>query len=182
MSFTSGPASLPRAGSINLITDQYGNGVANVSTLQLTGGARLIPGGTGATMALTPAYLSTTQLASSQILAASGVPVTVVPAQGNGVAVVVLNSWYTSIAGTTAYVSGVGGLYYTGSGSTAADLGDKSVFRAVSGAMTLGGPVTNASGFLTLYSNTPVVYQATSGYISGNGTGIINVAWMAVPV
>ena len=190
MSFSASPAGFPRAGSVFKITDAFGNSYGNIAHLTfqgLSGTKHLqntaLGGGTSdVTMFGAPIFTSTVTLTSAQIAASSGVPVTVVPAMGPSSAVVVVNSWYTNLPGNSGWVSGVGGLYYTSSGVAAADLGDKDVFRSLSGALALSGPVANVSGLLTNYANAPLVYQASTPYINGNGTGIINVAWIPITV
>ena len=186
MSFSNAQVGLPRAGSLLQVTDGFGNTYANVAQLTVGGmsgtlvTANALGGGlNNLTLAGSPEYLTT--LTSAQILSASG-GITIVPAFGASSAVVVVNSWYANVAGASAYASGVGGLFYGTSGGPAADLGDKSVFRSASGAFTLSGPVSNVSGLLSGYVNTAVVYATTSSYVSGNGTGYVNVLWMPITV
>jgi hypothetical protein len=132
---------------------------------------------------LAPATLLSVKvsLSSSQILNATTSPVTVIPAPGAGKVVVIIQSVYSYIFGTTPYSGGPVGLYY-GTTPNQADYGQLFFFALSASSFGLVGQGGNQSDLISQYENQPILFTGTGPYTGGDGTGAVTVWYVIASV
>lgn len=120
-------------------------------------------------------------LSSAQILALSATPVELVPAQGAGVVTIVQNIEFKMITTATQYANG-GALefrYTNASGAkVTADIAAAVVTAAAATSYTSVAGVTTS---LTNVANAAIVVNnATAAFITGTGTAVVTVTYLAI--
>lgn len=117
---------------------------------------------------------ATAHITAADILAAGTTPFEVIPAQGLNVGVVIVNVVYELTPGTTAYSSGLGGLFFNGLATQQADSGDQSAFTGSAANFAVAGPATQGTIAPANILNAPVSFRThLLNYSGGNGTGKI---------
>lgn len=151
------------------------------------GNLLLTPTGAGAVQSTLAALLGPSDaggvvrvaLTSAQILAANATPVVIVPAPGAGQAIVVTSVTYNLVAATQ-YATGTGGGLYYGTGSgTAIDVHGVTTFNSAASSTAIYLPLV-ANTAVANVVNLAVVFSATAAFITGTGTGSINVDYIVV--
>jgi hypothetical protein len=150
------------------------------SAIELSGASGLTPG-----PQIYETRLATVSLSSHDLLNLSTRPITLVPAPGAGMVLILVLAIYRTTFGTSAY-TGNAQCYY-GSTNEMVDMGDGNAFQATSNTVATAASFCEYNGSqvftpMTDLINQPIVVGASVTLAGGDGTGTVSVLYYTLPI